>query len=450
MDTFFPLSNFKAIYLVDLTTPLLEVAKKRLERFPNVVVLQQDATVLALPKGQRPNLITMSYSLSMIPVLYPLIDRLQADLLPGGLFGIADFTTSPASETRKSRRCSWFTRTFWKWWFSWDHVDLDPLKRLYVEHKFDTVKSFSGRNRFLPAIRIPYYVFIGEKDVPNANWSPSESLGSMDEGYWSTKTTPAMKANPPREVIPDLSLPEAKLKLNVFGGVDSAWGSDRLPYIELPDQLTDFIYSFVWEDPAVDVDWMDITPQDNIFVITSAGDNALHYAAARHPAKIHCIDMNPCQGHLMELKTAAIKALKYEDFWLLFGEGRHPSFQELLDMKLAPYMSSAAYGFWKRRHDFSRGLYKQGYSGWVVCLLSWIFMNRKEVQIMCTTRNLEEQKGAWAVLRKTLFNNFISRALLNNPCVSMLFALIIQCLPVECTRCTCQSVQNALCGRDCS
>lgn len=52
------------------------------------------------------------------------------------------------------------------------------------------------------------------------------------------------------------------------------------------------------------------------------------------------IDMNPCQGHILELKLAAIQALEYNDFWLIFGEGRHPEFDKLLTTKLSPFLSS--------------------------------------------------------------------------------------------------------------
>lgn len=50
--------------------------------------------------------------------------------------------------------------------------------------------------------------------------------------------------------------------------------------------------------------------------------------------------MNPCQGHILELKLAAIQALEYNDFWLIFGEGRHPGFDKLLTTKLSPFLSS--------------------------------------------------------------------------------------------------------------
>jgi len=50
--------------------------------------------------------------------------------------------------------------------------------------------------------------------------------------------------------------------------------------------------------------------------------------------------MNPCQGHILELKLAAIHALEYADFWKIFGEGRHPDFDILLTTKISPFLSS--------------------------------------------------------------------------------------------------------------
>lgn len=50
--------------------------------------------------------------------------------------------------------------------------------------------------------------------------------------------------------------------------------------------------------------------------------------------------MNPCQGHILELKLAAIQTLEYADFWQIFGEGRHPDFDRLLTSKLSPFLSS--------------------------------------------------------------------------------------------------------------
>jgi betaine lipid synthase len=80
MATFLPVDKFfEHVYLVDLSPSLCEVARKRFERlgWKNVTVLCQDARSFSLPeKDLAPqsadgvDLITMSYSLSMIPGEY--------------------------------------------------------------------------------------------------------------------------------------------------------------------------------------------------------------------------------------------------------------------------------------------------------------------------------------------------------------------------------------------
>ena len=64
-----------------------------------------------------------------------------------------------------------------------------------------------------------------------------------------------------------------------------------------------FVYSFTWvgrrsiipalhlltkqkEDPSEDVKYLKLTSYDSVFVITSAGDNALHYAIAAKPKHV--------------------------------------------------------------------------------------------------------------------------------------------------------------------
>src|ERR1700741_3649550 len=78
------------------------------------------------------------------------------------------------------------------------------------------------------------------------------------------------------------------------------------------------VYNQCWEDPAVDNAVLRIGPQDRIVMITSAGCNALYYMI-QDPASIHCIDVNPHQNALLELKLAAIAALRYEQFFDMFG-----------------------------------------------------------------------------------------------------------------------------------
>lgn len=107
------------------------------------------------------------------------------------------------------------------------------------------------------------------------------------------------------------------------------------------------VYNACWEDPAVDRQALQLTPQDTILVITSAGCNALDYAL-EGPARIYAVDANPRQTALLELKLAGIRALDFDEFFLLFGHGRHPRFEELYRDALRARLSDFARGYWDR------------------------------------------------------------------------------------------------------
>lgn len=126
--------------------------------------------------------------------------------------------------------------------------------------------------------------------------------------------------------------------------------------------------------------------------------------------------MNPCQGHLLELKLAAIKALDYEDFFALFGTGKHPNFRLLLDSKIAPHLSSIAYQFWRINSSaFTESFYLHGYSGWALRLARLIFTIAGvsgDVLRMCQSSSLAEQNQIWQTkIRRVLFNPVVIRLL---------------------------------------
>ena len=62
----------------------------------------------------------------------------------------------------------------------------------------------------------------------------------------------------------------------------------RLPYYEqkIHKEFRSFIYAFTWEDPEEDMRHLNLGRDDSMFVITSAGDNALHYAIAAQPKRV--------------------------------------------------------------------------------------------------------------------------------------------------------------------
>ena len=125
------------------------------------------------------------------------------------------------------------------------------------------------------------------------------------------------------------------------------------------------VYNTCWEDPRLDRIAMNLGPSDSVLVITSAGCNALDYALTG-PKSVYAVDMNPRQNALLELKMAGIRCLEFEDFFSMFGSGRHEDAQRLyriaLRDKLSPW-SQTYWDKWIRTFDRRRSFYFFGTSG---------------------------------------------------------------------------------------
>jgi S-adenosylmethionine-diacylglycerol 3-amino-3-carboxypropyl transferase len=114
------------------------------------------------------------------------------------------------------------------------------------------------------------------------------------------------------------------------------------------------VYNTCWEDPRLDREAMELGPDDEVVLITSAGCNALDYALD-HPRRVYAVDMNFRQNALLELKLAGIRRLEYSEFFSLFGDGGHPDFPALYHRRLRGDLTPPAQGYWDRRlHYFSR------------------------------------------------------------------------------------------------
>jgi len=168
-----------------------------------------------------------------------------------------------------------------------------------------------------------------------------------------------------------------------------------------------------------DMKYLKLGRDDSMLIITSAGDNALHYAINARPKRIHCVDMNPCQGHLFELKLAALHSLNYNDFFHMFGLGKHPHFSSLLSSAISPYLSSSAYQFWRLNNDaFSSSFYHHGYSGVALRFARFLFRLTgltEDVERLCRAGSLDEQDRIWREKIRPVLLNPVVVALLKNP-----------------------------------
>jgi betaine lipid synthase len=138
------------------------------------------------------------------------------------------------------------------------------------------------------------------------------------------------------------------------------------------------------------------------------------------PPVIHIILISgTSQGHLLELKLAALHTLDYEDFFAMFGEGQHPRFRNLLDSKISPLLSSIAYQFWRIQDKaFTKAFYLGGYSGWALRLAQVIFAIAgvsKDAEALCNATTIAEQETIWREKLKPVLLNPIVVALLKSP-----------------------------------
>lgn len=125
------------------------------------------------------------------------------------------------------------------------------------------------------------------------------------------------------------------------------------------------------------------------------------------------------QGHLLELKLAAIQSLSYEDFFAMFGQGCHADFPTMLDSQISPLLSSIAYQFWRINDDaFSTSFYHRGYSGWALRLAQILFQLAgvsEDVNKMCQADTLVDQAKIWEEKLQPVLLNPVVVALLKNP-----------------------------------
>jgi S-adenosylmethionine-diacylgycerolhomoserine-N-methlytransferase len=129
-----------------------------------VETIEADATIFQPPEGLV-DVVTFSYSLTMIPDWFAAIENAWAMLRPGGLIGVVDFYVSRKYPQDGLKRHSWFTRSFWPIWFASDNVFPSPDHVPMLFRRFDPVHFDELRSKvpYLPLVRVPYYVFVGRK-----------------------------------------------------------------------------------------------------------------------------------------------------------------------------------------------------------------------------------------------------------------------------------------------
>src|SRR5262245_14157454 len=120
-----------------------------------------------------------------------------------------------------------------------------------------------------------------------------------------------------------------------------------LPVIDMPipagRSLTErlvfhgIVFNMSWEDPEMDRRAFNLTGDDTVISITSAGCNPLNFLT-QSPRKLISIDGNPAQNAILELKLAGIASLDHGTFFDIFAARRPERVDDVYQSKLRPLL----------------------------------------------------------------------------------------------------------------
>ncbi|MFN0036962.1 MAG: DUF3419 family protein [Saprospiraceae bacterium] len=175
------------------------------------------------------------------------------------------------------------------------------------------------------------------------------------------------------------------------------------------------VYNTCWEDPRCDRALLDIAPQSRVVMLTSAGCNALDYLLD-DPASIDCVDMNPRQNALLDLKSVLFRKGDYHTLFDFFGKGKHAETEEVFHEVAGPHLGDYARQYWERNlHYFSgKGLRNSFY--WHGSAGTAAFVVKKFLEAAPATKrllyrlfecdDLEQQSQLYHRLEPRLLNAF--------------------------------------------
>lgn len=144
------------------------VAKERIEKngWKNVEAIEGDATTWKPAEGLGcADLVTFTYSLSMIPDWFAAIDHATTLLSPRGLLTVVDFYVSRKYPADGMVRHNWFTRTLWPAWFANDNVNLSMDILPFLRYKLQqyVLLERMGPAPIVSFLTYPYYIFVGTR-----------------------------------------------------------------------------------------------------------------------------------------------------------------------------------------------------------------------------------------------------------------------------------------------
>jgi S-adenosylmethionine-diacylglycerol 3-amino-3-carboxypropyl transferase len=184
------------------------------------------------------------------------------------------------------------------------------------------------------------------------------------------------------------------------------------------------VYAQIWEDPAVDLEALQLGPGMHLVTIASGGCNVLSYLTA-DPDRITAVDLNTAHVALGKLKLAAARHLPdHASFYRFFGEANRPENIDAYKTFVAPHLDDVSRRYWEGRDPigrrriggFARNFYRRGLLGSFITggqrLARLYGIDTRE---MLGARSLDEQRAIFETRFAPLFDKKFVRWLTSNP-----------------------------------
>lgn len=173
------------------------------------------------------------------------------------------------------------------------------------------------------------------------------------------------------------------------------------------------VYPQIWEDPAVDMDAMEIEPHHHIVAIASGGCNVLSYLVA-DPAAITAVDLNHAHVALNNLKVAGLRHLpNWESFYRFFGEADDRANMMAYETYLQPHLDGATRRYWEKRSLWGRrrlsyfrsNIFRKGLLGRFIGMSHLVArVYGQDMEKLLSTRSLRDQRAFFEQVIAPLFD----------------------------------------------
>ncbi|HEY4170013.1 MAG TPA: DUF3419 family protein [Reyranella sp.] len=175
------------------------------------------------------------------------------------------------------------------------------------------------------------------------------------------------------------------------------------------------VYTQIWEDPEVDLEALQLRPDNHIVAIASGGCNVLSYLVD-DPARITAVDLSSAHVALNRLKLMSLNRLpNWETYYRFFGAADDEANVAAYDRLIAPHLDSQSRLYWEGRSlqqlgrrrisIFARNAYRHGVLGRFIgvthalCRAYGVDLNE-----LLSARTLEEQRAFFESTLAPLFD----------------------------------------------